>query len=419
MSGLISLIAVFGYINHRYIRLPDTVGITVVGLAFSLFAALLRPHFPNMATNVHQLATAIDFPELVFHGMLGILLFAGSLHVNFNEIVKHKAAIGLLSTVGVLVSTVFIGLGAQTLFNIFHYPMPLIYCMLFGALISPTDPVAVLGVLKHAGVSKGLKTKITGEALFNDGTAVVAFLVLLGIATGGPVPSGADIGGMLLKEVLGGCVLGLTIGYLAFFMLKGMESYPVEILTTVALATGGYAFAEALHVSAPLAVVVMGLVIGNHGVLSAMSEKTREHLFSFWKLIDSLLTLMLFGLIGLEVVDLDLRAASLAAAVLAVPLVLLGRFVSVGLPKGMLYAFGGTVPHSVKIMTWGGLRGGISIALALSLPPLPQREMIIIATYAVVLFSLLVQAPTLGKVLKALKEGDAALETTQPTLAQP
>jgi CPA1 family monovalent cation:H+ antiporter len=403
IGGLTALIAVFGYLNHRFIKLPDTIGITAVGLAFSFLAVVFRENIPGMTAWTHDIVGLIDFPEVVFHGMLGMLLFAASLHVDFADIAKQKVAIIMLSTFGVVLSTAVVGLGGYVLFDMVGYPVPLIYCLLFGALISPTDPVAVLGLLKTAGVSKTLETKITGEALFNDGTAVVAFLVLLAIASGATIPTLPSLGLMLVKEILGAVAVGLAAGYAAFLLLKGVDSYPVEILITLSLATGGYALAEHFHVSAPIAVVIMGLVIGHRGSLSVMSEKTRQHLFGFWELVDEVLTLMLFGLIGIVVIGFTLKEDYLFVSAVAIPLVLLARFTSVGLPMCLMRAFHQTAPNSVKIMTWGGLRGGISIALALSLPPFAERELLIVVTYAVVLFSLLVQAPTLGPLLRKLQ----------------
>ena len=266
--------------------------------------------------------------------------------------------------------------------------------------------MAVLGLLKTAGVSKSLETKITGESLFNDGTAVVTFLVLLGIASGSAIPSVPELGLMLAKEIFGALALGLVAGYVAYFLLKGVDSYPVEILITLSLATGGYALAEYLHVSAPIAVVIMGLVIGNKKALSALNERTREHLFGFWELVDEVLTLMLFGLIGLEVLALALEPGYIVASAVA-------RFASVGVPISAMKAFHKATPHSVRIMTWGGLRGGISIALVLSLPAFPERDLLIVVTYAVVLFSLLIQAPTLGPLLRRLQSRQKAKEAQQ------
>jgi CPA1 family monovalent cation:H+ antiporter len=274
---------------------------------------------------------------------------------------------------------------------------------LFGALISPTDPIAVLGVLKTAGVPKALEMDIAGESLFNDGTGVVAFLVLLGIATGATDPSFGSVGLLLAREILGALLLGLLAGYFAFFMLKGVDSYPVEIIITLALATAGYSLAERLRVSAPLTVVVAGLVIGNHGARSAMSARTQEHLFSFWDLVDEVLNLVLFGLVGLQLLALNDDGVSWLAAALLVPVVLVSRFLSVGIPALLLgHWLKRRTPHAVKVLTWGGLRGGISIALALSLPHFQARDTLVLGTYVVVLFSLLVQAPSLAWYLRRL-----------------
>jgi monovalent cation:H+ antiporter, CPA1 family len=403
IGALATAVAVLGYINHRFIKLPDTIGITAMGLAASAVLAIVGQHVPSAVAWASSFADRLDLPEAVFHGLLSVLLFAGSLHINISDLAKQKLPVLVLSTVGVVLSTVIVGYGAYWLLGWLGISVALTYCLLFGALISPTDPIAVLGVLKTAGVPKSLETDISGESLFNDGTGVVAFLVLLGIATGTSEPTFGAVATLLAKEVLGAFVVGLAVGYLAFFMLKGVDSYPVEILITLALATGGYSFAEHLHVSAPLSVVVMGLVIGNHGAKSAMSETTRQHLFSFWELLDEVLNLVLFGLIGLKLVALTNSEGSWLAAALLVPVVLFARFASVGLPSLALRPWlEKRDPHAVKVLTWGGLRGGISVALALSLPVFDGRETFVMATYAVVLFSLLVQAPTLGLLLRRL-----------------
>lgn len=401
---LIGVIAVFGYINHRFIGLPDTIGITAMGLISTMILAVLGAQTPTVVTQAKLFAEQLNFSELVFHGLLGVLLFAGSLHVNVSDLNRHKAPILALSTLGVVISTTVVGFLTHWVSTWMGAPIELAYCLLFGALISPTDPIAVMGVLKTANIGKSLEMKISGESLFNDGTAVVAFLVMLGIATGATSPTAAGLATMLAKEVLGALVLGLVVGYAAFFLIKGVDSYPVEILITVALATGGYALAERVHVSAPLAVVVMGLVIGNHGARSVMSEKTREHLFSFWELLDEVFTLLLFGLIGVKLIALADDPFSWALAFMFVPVVLVARFVSVALPLGTLRLFATVSPHAIKVLTWGGLRGGISIALALSLPEFVGKPQIVAGTYAVVLFSLLVQATTLGRLLRCLKK---------------
>jgi CPA1 family monovalent cation:H+ antiporter len=403
IGALLTAVAVLGYFNHRVLRLPDTIGITAMGLLVSLVLALAGPAVPGASRWASAMADRFDFPELVLHGLLSVLLFAGSLHVNIAELARQKWPVLVLSTVGVILSTALVGGGAWAVLQLVGLPVRLDYCLLFGALISPTDPIAVLGVLKTVGVPKALEMDIAGESLFNDGTGVVAFLVLLGIATGETDPSFTSVSLLLLREIVGALVLGLLLGYFAFFMLKGVDSYPVEIIITLALATAGYALAERLHVSAPLTVVVAGLVIGNHGARSAMSERTQEHLFSFWDLVDEVLNLVLFGMVGLQLLALDADNVSWVAAGLLVPVVLLARFLSVGLPAVTLGPWlKRRTPHAIKVLTWGGLRGGISIALALSLPHFAARDTLVLGTYAVVLFSLLVQAPTLASYLRRL-----------------
>lgn len=400
---LLTAVAVLGYFNYRVIRLPDTIGITATGLLVSLALALAGHVVPGATAWARGMASRFDFPDLVLHGLLSVLLFAGSLHVNISDLARQKLPVLVLSTVGVVLSTLLVGVGAWAVLRATGAPAPLVYCLLFGALISPTDPIAVLGVLKTAGAPRALETDIAGESLFNDGTGVVAFLLLLGIATGTTEPTVVGVAELLLLEIVGALVLGIVLGYLAFFMLKGVDSYPVEIIITLALATAGYALAEHLHVSAPITVVVAGLVVGNHGARSAMSERTREHLFSFWDLVDEVLNLVLFGMVGLLLLALDRSDVVLLAAFLMVPVVLVSRFLSVGVPAVLLGPWlKRRTPHAVKVLTWGGLRGGISIALALTLPAFPGRDTLVIATYAVVFFSLLVQAPTLVPLLKRL-----------------
>jgi CPA1 family monovalent cation:H+ antiporter len=413
LLGLVTtVIALFGYINHRFIKLPDTLGITAVGLVVSTALVLLGHHEPRAVHWAQELVSSIDFSEVVFHGMLPLLLFAGSLHVNVAEIAKEKAPILVLASAGVAISTAVVGFGMYYGLAAVGMPLELVYCLLFGALISPTDPIAVMSVLKKVGVSKSLETKISGESLFNDGTGVVAYLLLLGVAAHTAEPTMANIGLMLVKEVAGAVVLGLIVGYGAVLMLRGVDSYPVEILITLALATAGYALAETVHVSAPLAVVIMGLVMGNLGAAKAMSEQTKAHLFGFWELLDELLNLMLFGLIGLQVLALDVAVHHLWVGAMAIVVVLFARWVSVAIPLAALSPFRSFAPHAVKILTWGGLRGGISIALALSLPKFEGRDLLISATYVVVLFSLLVQATSLSKLLRRLSASPQAAAVT-------
>jgi CPA1 family monovalent cation:H+ antiporter len=403
---LATAVAILGFVNHRFIHLPEIVGITAAGSVFALVLALVGRHVPAVVDWATGFASKIDFTAIVFDGLLGVLLFAGSLHVDIADLARQKWPVLVLSTIGVALSTALVGFGAHGLLAALGIDVPLKYCLLFGALISPTDPIAVLGVLKTVGAPKAIEMDIAGESLFNDGTGVVAYLFLLGIATGAMEPTWAGVGQLLALEVGGALVLGLAVGYAAFAMLKGLDSYAVEILVTIALATGGYALAQRLHVSGPLAVVVMGLVIGNHGAKRAMSETTRRHLFQFWELVDEILNLMLFGMMGLTLLALAGREEPWVPAAALVPIVLAARFLSVALPGVVLGRFvKRRTPHAVKVLTWGGLRGGLSVALALSLPPFEARELFVLATYCVVLFSLLVQAPTLGPLLRRLELG--------------
>jgi CPA1 family monovalent cation:H+ antiporter len=401
-GALFSLIAVFGVINHRFIKLPDTIGITAVGLIVSACISLAGYRHPGMVSEAQKLAAQIDFPEIVVHGLLSLLLFAGALQVDLSKMRQHKAAVFLLATAGVIISTVVVGLGLWVVAQTLGHNLSVQWCLVFGALISPTDPIAVMSILRKAGATESLELKIAGESLFNDGTGVVAFVTLLGVAASGNHFSFASASLSLVQEIVGAVVVGGGLGFAAFGLLRLVDSYAIEIMVTLALATAGYSVAEHLHVSAPLAVVVMGLVIGNHAMTRAMSEQTREHLATFWTLLDELLNLLLFGLIGLEVIALSLKADLLLFGLLAVPVVLAARGVSVALPLLTLRGFRKLSPHVVKIMTWGGLRGGLSIAMALSLPDFEGRYLIIGATYVVVLFSLLVQATTLGPYIRKL-----------------
>jgi CPA1 family monovalent cation:H+ antiporter len=397
---LITLAAIFSYINYRFLKIPTTIGIMLISLLMSL--GLLTLHVLGLGQIEQQAARmvrGIDFYETLMDGMLSFLLFAGALHVNLEDLRKQKWVILLLATVGVLISTFLVGALAWLIFNGLGISLPFIYCLVFGALISPTDPIAVLGVLKSIGVEKTLETKIAGESLFNDGIAVVLFLVLVGIAIGSQQPDVHQISLLLLQEAGGGVVFGLLAGGLTFYLLRSIDSYQVEVLLTLALVMGGYTMASALHLSGPITMVVAGLVIGNHGRLLAMSDSTREHLDSFWELVDEVLNAVLFVLIGLEILLLSFRGEYLLATIAIIPAVLLARFVSVGLPITVMRRYRRFSPRVIELLTWGGLRGGISVALALSLPGGTEREIILFATYAVVVFSILIQGLTIGPLI--------------------
>ena len=404
LAILITLSAVFSYINHRFIRLPTTIGLMIIALLASLGLIALGHFGVGLEEDAQRLLANIDFDETLLHGMLSFLLFAGALHVNLSDLARQKWIIGFLATVGVIGSTFIIGYISRWVLGTLGIQLPLMYCLLFGALISPTDPIAVLGIIKKAGVPKSLETKITGESLFNDGVAVVIFLVLLKIATGPQEITPVSVAGLFLKEVVGGAVFGLLIGAIAYWMLKSIDNYQVEVLITLALVAGGFALADALHLSGPIAIVVAGILVGNHGRLLAMSAQVREHLDTFWELVDEVLNAVLFVLIGLEVLVLTYNRQWFIASILMILLILLARFVCVGVPVVVLKKIRTFSPHVIKILTWGGLRGGISVALALSLPPGQNREVILAITYAVVVFSIIVQGLTIGKLVRSLQK---------------
>ena len=379
----------------------------VIALAMSLGLVLLNTLGIGLAADARAFVQGIDFNLTLMQGMLSFLLFAGALHVDLDDLFQQKWIIAILASVGVILSTFIVGTAGYYAFQLVGLELPYIYCLLFGALISPTDPIAVVGIMKLARASKSLETKMTGESLFNDGVGIVVFLVLLDVALSGEVSAPA-IATLFIGEAIGGTVIGLALGYPAYRMLQRTEQYQVEILITLALVMGGYRLASLLHASGPITVVVFGLLIGNHGRRFAMSDATREHLDSFWELIDELLNAILFVLIGLVVVDMTFRFDYLQAILLAIPIVLFSRFVSVGLPIQLLSLFRTFSKRAILILTWGGLRGGISVALALSLPASPERDAIISITYGVVAFSIIVQGLTIRRVVETARDAEIA-----------
>jgi len=399
LATLISIAAVFSYLNYRFLRLPSTIGLMLLGLCFSLLIILLDQFGFGTHAIAEGIINSIAFDDTLLHGMLSFLLFAGALHVNLSDLARQKWVILTLATLGVMISTTLIGFAAWWLLTRLGFEISFLYCLLFGALISPTDPIAVLGILKKVGVPKTLETKITGESLFNDGVGVVIFLVILGLITGEGQLDVSQVLMLFVVEAIGGILFGLLIGAIAFYMLRSVDQYQVEILTTLGLVMGGYALAEFIHVSAPIAIVVAGLMIGNHGRLLAMSDKTREHVDTFWELADEILNAVLFVMIGLEILVVSLGADYLIAGLLMIPIVLLARFLSVGIPVAVMRRFREFSPRVVTIMTWGGLRGGISVALALSLPKGDERDLILTVTYCIVIFSIMVQGLSVGKLV--------------------
>ena len=401
IAVVISLTAIFSFVNHHTLRLPTTIGVMLIALAMSVLLLLAGLVFESLNAHALTLLNSIDFNRTLMDGMLSFLLFAGALHVNLDDLSKQKGVIAILATIGVVASTFIVGGLSWMVFDLLGIQISLGYCLLFGALISPTDPIAVLGILKKAGVPKSLETKITGESLFNDGVGVVVFLALFGIVTANQPTDGGQIAWLFVTEVIGGGLMGLVLGGLAYLMLRRIDNYQVEVLITLALVMGGYALANSLHLSGPIVMVVGGLLIGNHGRRLAMSDKTREHLDTFWELIDEILNAVLFVLIGLEVLVLSTDMTSWLAALIMIPLVLMVRLVCVAVPVSVMRLKRSFSPNAIKIMTWGGLRGGISVALALSLPLGAERDTLLIATYAVVIFSIAVQGLTIQRLVKS------------------
>ncbi len=399
---LIVLAAVLGYINRRFIGLPPSVGLTIMGALASLAVIGIDSLLPGVTINndIVRFLKAIDFRATLMDGMLSFLLFAGALHVDWTEMKRGRLAILALSTAGVLISTLIVGGGFQLLSAAIGLPVPLVWCLVFGALISPTDPVAVMAVLKRTSVPSTLQATVAGESLYNDGVGVVVFSILLTTALGTEAfePSRATV--LFVREAGGGLLLGLGVGWLAFVAMRSIDDYNVEVLISLAVVMGGYTLGRWLHISGPVAMATAGLLIGNRGVEEAMSDKTSEYLLKFWSLIDEILNAVLFLLIGLEVVAIPADPRLLIIGAAAIPLVLLARAISVFLPLTALLPWLKLGKLAPTTLIWGGLRGGISVALALSLPEGPARSTALAATYVIVLFSVVVQGGSIERLLR-------------------
>ncbi len=401
-AACLLITALLAWVNHRFIGLPTTIGVMATALAFSLAVVGLDAlgFAESLRVQEEALLQRIDFTEVLMEGMLSLLLFAGALHVDVVELRAVRWQVLSLALVGTVASTVVVGLLTWKLLPMVGVALPLAWCLLFGALISPTDPIAVLGILRSAGAPRHVELVITGESLFNDGVGVVLFALLLGVVHSGETPGAREAALLLAREAGGGLAFGALIGGLGILVMRTVDDYRVEVLITLALAFGGYALARHLHVSGPLAAVVAGLLVGNPGRRFAMSEKTQHHVDMFWELLDEILNMVLFVLIGMEVVAVRLDATTLVAGVLAVLVALFARWLTVGLPAQLLHPILRTPAGAWRILTWGGLRGGISVALALALPAGEARDAIVAMTYCVVVFSILVQGLTIGRVVR-------------------
>ena len=404
LAAILVVAAVASYINTRYLKWPPTVGLLVISLAGSLVVILLGELDIISLTDAARIVETINFEEVVLNGMLAFLLFAGALHVDIDRLRRQKVPITIMATAGVAGATFITGTLFWLAADLVGFDLPYPWALLFGALIAPTDPIAVLSILKGVKAPKSLETKIAGESLFNDGIAVVVFVTILETVAGHTEPTLGNISLFMLEEVVGGAALGLALGFGTYYLMRSLDDYATELMLTLALVTGGYALALAIHVSGPIVVVVAGIVIGNHARRLAMSTLTREHLDTFWELVDSVLNAALFILIGLEVLIISVTSAAVRLGLLAIPIALAARFISVSIPITLMRMNSSRVfsAGAIRIMTWGGLRGGISIALALSLPQSEFRDVLITATYIVVVFSIVVQGLTFGRLVKSL-----------------
>ena len=398
---LIVLAAALGYVNYRFLKLPSSIGLTIMGAVASLLVVGIDQLLPGSQAGeqVVGFIAGIDFHTTLMDGMLSFLLFAGALHVKWDDMRRGRWPIVVLSTVGVVLSTALIGGGFHLIAGWIGLAVPLIWCLVFGALISPTDPVAVMGILGRAEVSPTLKATVAGESLFNDGVGVVVFAILLEAALGSEPLSLGHGAALFLQEAGGGVLLGLAAGWIGYRAMRSIDEYNVEVMISLAVVMGGYALAAQLHISGPVAMAVAGLLIGNKGVADAMSDTTRDYLLKFWALIDDILNAVLFLLIGLEVVTISWDPRLIALGFAAVPLVLLARGIAVVAPLTILRPILSLGRFAPLTLIWGGLRGGISVALALGLPDGPARSIALAATYIVVLFSVIVQGGTIERVL--------------------
>ena len=401
ISVLVFLAALFAYLNDRWIKWPPTIGIMVLALLSSIFIAIVGNITPTVSSKVVVLVSKINFEQVLMKIMLSFLLFAGALHIDANKLSKEKWPVLVLATIGTFISTFLVGFLTFYLFIIFHLPVAFIYCLLFGALISPTDPIAVMGILRHAGIPKSLELKISGESLFNDGVGVVIFLTIMEVAVNGPEKfSVTGTINLFCKEAGGGLVFGSLLGYAAHLLIRSIDNYRVEVLITLTVVMCGYAVADHLHVSAPLAIILAGIIMGTKGKSEGLSEISMDYLGKFWDLIDEIFNAILFLLIGLEMLVIKIDSTIMLIGGIMILLVLMVRYVSIAIPIVFLRVWIKFEKNALAILTWGGLRGGISVALALSLPQVMHHDEFVLITYIVVVFSIVIQGLTIGKLAK-------------------
>ena len=404
MSIILTASVVIAYLNHRFVGMQTTIAIMFSSLLLSLILILMGFFgFDSIETQIAENLAKIDFHKLLMHGMLSFLLFSGALTVNLNDLNSRKWEIISLATITTIASTALIGFASFYLLQWIGIGIPFIYCFLFGALISPTDPIAVLSLCKQLNAPRYMTVTIAGESLFNDGVGIVMFITLYSFAFGNGAKANMSWEGVSLlffQQAIGGILFGLALGLLGYWLIKPINEHKIEILITLAMTTGGYALAEILGISGPLAMVTAGIFIGNQGRLFSMSHNTRRNLDNFWELVDEILNAILFLLIGLEILVIPVAKNEIIAGLLAIPMVLIIRFITVSIPISLFKFKKDYSPHFIKILTWGGLRGGLAVALALALPPGSERQTILGMTYAVVVFAILVQGMSVKKLVK-------------------
>jgi CPA1 family monovalent cation:H+ antiporter len=404
ISVLVFLAAIFAYVNDRWIKWPPTIGIMVLSLLSSILIAITGNLVPSLSSIALVLVSKINFEQVLMKIMLSFLLFAGALHIDANKLNNEKWPVILLATIGTFLSAFFVSIIAYYLFQLFGLQMPYIYCLLFGSLISPTDPIAVMGILKQAGIPKSLELKIAGESLFNDGVGVVVFLTIMEVAVNAPGKfSAISTAVLFLKEAGGGITFGAVLGYLAYFLIRSIDNYRVEVLITLTVVMCGYAVADHFHLSAPLAIIIAGIILGTKGKSEALSEISRDYLGKFWDLIDEIFNAILFLLIGLEMLVVKVNSTIMLIGCIMIVLVLLVRYLSITIPVLFLRQWIKFEKNAILILTWGGLRGGISVALALSLPQSMHHDEFVLITYIIVVFSIVIQGLTIGKLSAAMK----------------
>jgi len=414
LSTLVCLAAAFTFISRRFLRLPATVGVMLLSLGMSAAVAVVGHAVPGLHTRAAAFMHHIDFSAVVLHGMLAFLLFAGALNLNLSDLARQKAAVTSLATLGTLISAALVALSTKAILGMTGFAAPFVACLLFGALISPTDPIAVLEMLRRVGAPAQLEAQLTGESLFNDGVGAVLFLTLLESFSHGEQPSIGSFTWHLLVQSGGGIGLGLGLGYLVYSLLRSLDSYRTEVLLTLALAMGGYALADALHLSAPLEAVASGLVVGGRARALAMSPTTRDHVDDFWDLVDAIMNVILFLLLGLELLAMPWKAGYIYAGLLAIPVVLGARWLSVVTSLGVVRIFHKPARGAVTVLTWGGLRGGLAVALALALSPGTLHDELLAITYVVVVFSIVVQGLTMSSLLRRLRLSSTAELVSHP-----